>query len=185
MRSPRTLKGSRRAAKGAKFTDMETKSSPSKRGTCVLCDRSLGAEPGRHSGPSIGFCPGCAGDLGIVPVENLLHLGPEQYDRLPFGFITVDLDGNIVGFNAFETAYSGLREETVVGRNFFGDIAPCTSVREFEGRFRDMIQSGGEAVARFRYVFRFAGGERLVQVSMTFIASESRGIIIVRDLDAA
>jgi photoactive yellow protein len=185
MCSPHTSEGSRRAANGAKFTDMETKSPPSKRGTCVLCDRSLGAEPGRHSGPSIGFCPGCAGDLGIVPVENLLHLGPEQYDRLPFGFITVDLDGNIVGFNAFETAYSGLREETVVGRNFFGDIAPCTSVREFEGRFRDMIQSGGEAVARFRYVFRFAGGERLVQVSMTFIASESRGIIIVRDLDAA
>jgi photoactive yellow protein len=165
---------------------METKSPPSERGTCVLCDRNLGAPTGRRgSGPSIGFCPGCAGDLGIVPVENLLHLGPEQYDKLPFGFIKVEPDGTIVGFNAFETAYSGLREEHVVGRNFFSDVAPCTSVREFEGRFREMIQGGGEGVARFRYVFRFAGGDRLVQVSMTFISSEERGIIIVRDLDAA
>ena len=97
----------------------------------------------------------------------------------------MDRDGNIVRFNAFETAYSGLREEDVVGRNFFLDVAPCTSVRDFEGRFHDMIMGDGDGVARFRYVFRFSGGERLVQVSMTFIASEERGIIIVRDLDAA
>lgn len=179
------IEGSPCAADGAKFMNMDTKSPISERGTCVLCDRTLGFEPGRRSGPTIGFCPGCAGELGIVPVEDLLHLGAEHYDQLPFGFITVDRDGNIVRFNAFETAYSGLREEDVVGRNFFVDVAPCTSVRDFEGRFRDMIAGGGEGVARFRYVFRFAGGERLVQVSMTFISSEERGIIIVRDLDAA
>lgn len=163
---------------------MDTTSPLSERGTCVLCDRTLGNEAAPRSGPTIGFCPACAADLGIVPVESLLHLGPEEYDRLPFGFITVDSDGAILRFNAFETRYSGLREEDVLGRNFFRDVAPCTAVREFEGRFRGMID-GGDGVARFRYVFRFAGGERLVQVAMTFISSESRGIIIVRDLDAA
>jgi hypothetical protein len=40
-------------------------------------------------------------------------------------------------------------------------------------------------VARFRYVFRFNGGARLVQISMTYVPAEQRGIIIVRDLDAA
>ncbi|HEX6042387.1 PAS domain-containing protein [Longimicrobium sp.] len=164
--------------------DTTSPSPLSDRGTCVLCDRTLGSE-GPRSGPTIGFCPTCAGDLGIVPVENLLQLGPSDYDRLPFGFITVDRDGVIQRFNAFETAYSGMREEDVLGRNFFQDVAPCTSVRDFEGRFRTMIQDGSDGVARFRYVFRFGGGERLVQVSMTFIASEDRGIIIVRDLDAA
>jgi photoactive yellow protein len=157
----------------------------SARSTCVLCDRTLGSEAGRRTGPTIGFCPACAGELGIVPVESLLHLTPAEYDRLPFGFITVDRDGKIVGFNAFETAYSGLQADDVVGRSFFRDVAPCTSVQEFEGRFREMITGGQDGVSRFRYVFRFAGGERLVQVAMTFIASESRGIIIVRDLDAA
>ena len=157
----------------------------SDRGTCVLCDRALGSTDAPRTGPPIGFCPGCAGELGIVPVENLLQLRPEDYDQLPFGFVSVDRDGNIVGFNAFETRYSGLQPEAVVGRNFFRDIAPCTAVREFEGRFRGMIDADEAAVARFRYLFRFDGGERLVQVSMTFIASEDRGIIIVRDLDAA
>ena len=164
---------------------MDATSPLSQRGTCVLCDRALGSPDAPRSGPAIGFCPACAGELGIVPVESLLQLGPAEYDRLPFGFITVDADGNILRFNAFETRYSGLREEDVAGRNFFRDVAPCTAVRDFEGRFREMIAGGGDGVARFRYVFRFRGGERLVQVSMTFIASEARGIIIVRDLDAA
>jgi photoactive yellow protein len=164
---------------------MDTTSPLSQRGTCVLCDRALGSQGGRRSGPTIGFCPTCAGELGIVPVENLLHVGRDEYDRLPFGYITIDRGGTILQFNAFETAYSGLRENEVLGRNFFRDVAPCTAVREFEGRFREMIDGGGEGIARFRYVFRFAGGERLVQVAMTFIASEDRGIIIVRDLDAA
>lgn len=164
---------------------MDTISPQSERGTCVLCDRTLGSATLRRSGPSIGFCPGCAGELGMVPVEDLLQLGPADYDQLPFGFITVDRDGNILRFNAFETAYSGMREEDVVGSNFFLDVAPCTSVRDFEGRFREMISEGTDGVARFRYVFRLGGAERLVQVSMTFIASEDRGIIIVRDLDAA
>jgi photoactive yellow protein len=155
------------------------------RGTCVLCDRALGSEQRPRTGPPIGFCPTCAGELGIVPVENLLQIPATEYDRLPFGFITVDREGSVVAFNAFETEHSGLRQEDVVGRSFFHDVAPCTSVREFEGRFREMIDGGRSEVARFRYLFRFAGGERLVQVSMTFISSEERGIIIVRNVDAA
>jgi photoactive yellow protein len=164
---------------------MDTKSPLSDRGTCVLCDRTLGDESRPRTGPPIGFCPTCAGELGIVPIENLLHVGSSEYDRLPFGFITVDRTGTVVDFNAFEAAYSGLKPEEVVGRSFFHDVAPCTSVQEFEGRFRAMIDRGQSEVARFKYLFRFGGGERLVQVSMTFIATEDRGIIIVRDLDAA
>jgi photoactive yellow protein len=162
---------------------MET-SPLSARGTCVLCDRSFAADRPR-TGPPIGFCASCAAELGIVPAEDLLSLPPDACNGLPFGFITVDRDGVIVGFNAFETSYSGLTAPEVVGRSFFHDVAPCTSVKEFEGRFRRMVEAGAAEVARFRYVFRFRGGERLVQVSMTYVPSEQRGIIIVRDLDAA
>ena len=164
---------------------METSPSPlSARGTCVLCDRSFPADRPR-TGPPIGFCASCAAELGIVPAEDLLAFPPDACDRLPFGFITVDRDGTVVGFNAFETGYSGLAPQEVVGRSFFHDVAPCTSVKEFEGRFRQMVEADKPEIARFRYVFRFKGGERLVQVSMTYVPSEQRGIIIVRDLDTA
>jgi photoactive yellow protein len=162
---------------------MET-SPLSARSTCVLCDRTFPADRPR-TGPPIGFCASCAAELGIVPAEDLLSYSREACDGLPFGFITVDADGVIVGFNAFETSYSGLSAPEVVGRSFFHDVAPCTSVKEFEGRYRKMVDAGTPDIARFRYVFRFRGGERLVQVSMTYVPSEQRGIIIVRDLDAA
>ena len=162
---------------------MET-SHLSARGTCVLCDRSFPADRPR-TGPPIGFCATCAAELRIVPVDDLLALDADVCNRLPFGFITVDRDGVILAFNAFETRYSGLTPEEVAGRSFFRDVAPCTSVQEFEGRFRGMVEANRAGVARFRYVFRFAGGERLVQVSMTYVPSEQRGILIVRDLDAA
>jgi len=150
----------------------------------VLCDRSFAADRPR-SGPPIGFCPTCAAELGIVPAEDLTSLPTDVCNRLPFGFITIDRDGVIQGFNAFETSYSGLTAPEVVGRSFFHDVAPCTSVKEFEGRYRRMVEAGTPGIERFRYVFRFAGGERLVQVSMTYVPSEQRGILIVRDLDAA
>ena len=162
---------------------MET-SPLSARGTCVLCDRSFRADRPR-TGPPIGFCATCAAELNIVPVEDLLSLDSAAGDRLPVGFITVDRDGIIVGFNAMETTYSGLDASEVVGRSFFHDVAPCTSVKEFEGRFREMVETGTAGIARFRYVFRFKGGARLVQISMTYVPAEQRGIIIVRDLDAA
>jgi photoactive yellow protein len=162
---------------------MET-SPLSARGTCVLCDRQFRADRPR-TGPPIGFCATCAAELSIVPVEDLLSLDAAAGDRLPVGFITVDNDGIILGFNALESSYSGLAASDVVGRSFFHDVAPCTSVKEFEGRFRTMVQTGTSGVARFRYVFRFNGGARLVQISMTYVPAEERGIIIVRDLDAA
>lgn len=162
---------------------MET-SPLSARGTCVLCDRSFPVDRPR-TGPPIGFCATCAAELGIVPAEDLLTFSQEACNRLPFGFITVNRDGIIVSFNAFETNYSGLGEADVVGRSFFHDVAPCTSVKEFEGRFREMVEGDATDITRFRYVFRFKGGERLVQVSMTYVPSEQRGIIIVRDLDTA
>lgn len=162
---------------------MET-SPLSARGTCVLCDRQFRADRPR-TGPPIGFCATCAAELGMLPVEDLLALDHRDSDRLPVGLITIDRDGVIQGFNAFESNYSGLAERDVVGRSFFHDVAPCTSVKEFEGRFRQMVADDAAGVARFRYVFRFKGGERLVQISMTYVPAEQRGIIIVRDLDAA
>lgn len=153
-------------------------------GSCVLCDRALARSSGRDTGPGLGFCPACAGELGMVPAEDLLELTAPQVDRLPFGFIAIDAEGTVISYNTFEEQLSGFARHDVVGRSFFREVAPCTSVRDFEGRFRDMVATGESALARFRYVFRFAGGERLVQITMTYLPPEGRGILIVRDLPA-
>lgn len=149
---------------------------------CVLCDRPLPPDAAR--GPQVGFCASCAGELGIVPAEDLLHLDHAAYDRLPFGFIVLDEHGYVEEYNQAESRLSGLSPGRVVGRHFFRDVAPCTAVREFQGRFMDMVAADRPAVARLRYAFRFTGGERLVQVVMAYIPRERRGVLIVRPVDS-
>lgn len=153
-------------------------------GSCVLCDRPLAGGRG-DADPTIGFCAHCASELGMVPTEDLFCLSPDDIDALPFGFVTVDAEGVVEAFNAFEQQMSGLAPTRVLGRNFFRDVAPCTSVQEFEGRFRAMVERDSAGMERFRYVFRFRGGERLVQITMTYLPDRRRGILIVRAMDRA
>lgn len=152
-------------------------------GTCVLCDRPLASGGGVE--PHIGFCPRCAAELGMIPAEDVLGLSREDLDLLPFGFVTVDDHGIIEAFNAFESQLSGLQAARVMGRNFFREVAPCTAVKEFEGRFRAMVESGEAGMDRFRYLFRFNSGERLVQITMTYLPDKKKGVLIVRSLDRA
>lgn len=149
-------------------------------GTCVLCDRPLAG-----STSNIGFCPQCAGELGMMPVEDLMNLSAADLDLLPFGFVTVDEEGTVEAFNAFESQLSGLQAARVLGRNFFRDVAPCTAVKEFEGRYRAMVQAGQPGMERFRYIFRFNSGERLVQITMTYLPEKKKGVLIVRNMDRA
>ena len=153
-------------------------------GTCVLCDRPIPA-PDAGAEPRIGFCPRCAAEMGMVPSEDLFDLTTEDLDQLPFGFVTVDEDGVVEAFNAFESQLSGLTAARVLGRNFFRQVAPCTAVQEFEGRFRRMVEQGIAGMERFRYLFRFNEGERLVQITMTYLPEKRKGVLIVRSLDRA
>jgi photoactive yellow protein len=48
-------------------------------------------------------------------------------DALPFGVVTMLLDGTVTGYNLAESRLSGLTRESVMGRNFFSSVAPCTN----------------------------------------------------------
>ena len=149
--------------------------------TCVVCDRAVPTLRQRM-GPTVGFCASCAAELDLVPTEDLSELLPSEIDRLPFGYIALDRDGTVLRFNAYESRLSGLQRDDVVGRSFFGDVAPCAAVREFGGRYEDMVAAGRTAAERFRYVFRFRGNERLVQIYLSFIPERGEGLILVREL---
>lgn len=149
--------------------------------TCVLCDRSV-PRVQLPAGPSIGFCAACAAELDLLPVEDLSHLSPEEIDRLPFGYVSLDPEGIVLRFNAHESRRSGLDPREVVGRDFFREVAPCTSVQAFAGRYERMVRGEGPTAERFRYVFRFRGSERLVQVFLSYIPSKAEGMIVVREL---
>jgi photoactive yellow protein len=88
-------------------------------------------------------------------------------DALPFGVIVVDRTGTILEYNAYESKLAGLSRARVVGRNFFHDVAPCTAIREFEGRFNDFLASPDTSIEPFEFEFPFSAGPQ--RVSIVFV----------------
>jgi photoactive yellow protein len=89
------------------------------------------------------------------PIYGADALTSAELDALPYGMIQLDSRGVVLRYSQAESRLSGLAAGDVVGRRFFDDIAPCTRVREFEGRFLDGVRAQQlDAVFTFRFAFR-------------------------------
>jgi photoactive yellow protein len=98
----------------------------------------------------------------------LRSLPEEELDALPYGLVILDAEGNVLRYNDTESSMVGLPPEKVEGRNFFRDIAPCTRVRQFEGRFREFARTARSySVETFDFVFRFARQTQHVTIYLT------------------
>lgn len=111
-------------------------------------------------------------DEEAPPGPTLIELGirvedldESTIDTCPFGVIRIDSAGKILAYNSYEERLAGLRREDVLGKSFFFEVAPCTRVRAFYGRFLDGI-ARGSLHAVFGFVFPFASGDRRVQITL-------------------
>lgn len=92
-------------------------------------------------------------------------LDEDALNHLPFGAIKVDREGRIAFYNEGEARISGRRPEGVIGRRFFHEVAPCTNMPGFYGRFLDVVV-GQRAHVRFLFVFDFAMRPTRVRIDM-------------------
>lgn len=95
---------------------------------------------------------------GAAPSADVIYsadtLSPSELDALPYGMIQLDSNGNILRYSSAETRLSGLTADQCVGRSFFDEIAPCTHVQEFYGRFLRGVEAQQlDAVFTFRFAF--------------------------------
>ena len=119
----------------------------------------------------------------LEQASQSLHL-----DDLPFGVIVVDRRGTILEYNVYESELAGLSRERVMGRNFFHDVAPCTAIREFEGRFEAFLSSPDTSIEPFEFLFPFARGAQRVSVvfvRMNFDSDRATICIARRDEPSA
>lgn len=115
-------------------------------------------------------------------VETLLSqldtISQAELDRLPVGMIQLDREGKVLRYNRAEGDLARRDPQAQVGRSFFDDVAPCTRVREFHGRFC-------EGVARralnetFAYTFAFAHGKVDVVITLFYSASTDTVWVLV------
>lgn len=120
--------------------------------------------------------------------DDLSHLSSSAIDSLPFGYIALSPDGTIRKYNRYEADLARKDPKEVLGKNFFREVAPCTQVREFEGRFRSFVdQEDGEATSTLSFDFEFTFRHGSQRVRIGFVRSPlDREVIVtvnrVRDL---
>lgn len=120
----------------------------------------------------------------LQELESIDRMSPEELDALPFGAIHLDRDGTILKYNMTESKLTGRDPKRVIGRNFFTDVAPCTNVQGFAGRFREGVAKGDMHVI-FPYRFDFEMAPRDVTVTLFYSQQTQSAWVFVRATSAS
>lgn len=82
-------------------------------------------------------------EFGKSDIENVMSgMSADQIDELAFGAIQLDGNGQILKYNSAEGAITGRDPKSVIGRNFFTEVAPCTNTPAFKGAFDEGVKAG-------------------------------------------
>jgi photoactive yellow protein len=120
--------------------------------------------------------------LDAETYRRIESLSPPELDALPFGIIQLDANGVILHYNTYESQLAQLRPEDVIGRDFFREVAPCTDVQAFRGRFVQGV-ARQQLDERFRYHFPFAKGPRDVLITLFYSAATRSVFVLVQPVE--
>ena len=124
---------------------------------------------------------------GTAVKDDLTHMTASAIDSLPFGYIALSPDGTVRKYNRYEADLARKDPKDVLGKNFFREVAPCTQVQEFEGRFREFVAGEhGSSQLAFEFTFAFRHGHQRVRIGFVRSPVEREVIVTVnrvRQLD--
>ena len=87
----------------------------------------------------------------------------------------------MIFYNAAESRFSGRSVEAVVGRDFFRDVAPCTDLPAFRGRFLEGVRRGALDEG-FVFTFGFEPAPVRVEVWLRSAREPDRYWVMIRSL---
>jgi photoactive yellow protein len=116
----------------------------------------------------------------VQDAESIDRMSETELDALPFGAIRLDRDGKVLSYNAAESKLTGRDPQRVIGRNFFTEVAPCTNVQEFAGRFREGVANRKMHVI-FPYRFDFEMAPRDVTITLFYSDQTECAWVFVRE----
>ena len=96
-----------------------------------------------------------------APLQRLLASDQEDslvddvVDALPVGVIVLDSEGRVVRYNHQEQIISRRRRESVIGKSFFHEVAPCTRTSELAPAFYEYVAHGGVLEVDLAFTFPF------------------------------
>jgi photoactive yellow protein len=99
-------------------------------------------------------------------IDNVLNrMAEKDIDKLAFGAVELDKNGTVLRYNAAEGAITGRSPTAVIGKNFFREVAPCTSKPAFKGVFDAGVRND-DLNTMFEYVFDYQMKPTKVKVHM-------------------
>ena len=113
-------------------------------------------------------------------LESIDKMAESDLDELPFGAIGLDRNGKVLSYNKAESNLTGRKKELVIGKNFFTEVAPCTNVQAFAGKFREGV-ARGEMHEIFPYRFDFKMAPRDVTVTLFYSKQTDSAWVFVRE----
>ena len=105
--------------------------------------------------PTPAALPALDPNAASALLESADAMTPAELDALPYGMIQLDASGRILKYNAVESRLASLPQAQAIGKQFFTEIAPCTKVQAFYGRFREgVIRESLDATFQFHFAFK-------------------------------
>jgi photoactive yellow protein len=113
-------------------------------------------------------------------IERADVLTEDELDNLPVGMIQLDRNGTVLRFNQAESDLAHVPKTQALGKSFFDEVAPCTKVQDFHGRFLEGVERRSLHTV-FPYQFRFRDGrQKDVIISMFYSASTDTVWVLVQ-----
>ncbi len=103
--------------------------------------------------------------FGTNDIDNILAREPARAESLPFGAVLLDRMGRIAKYNKAEGLIAGRDPASVIGRDFFNEIAPCAKGKRFHGEFLKFNRTG-QANVMLDYKFNYKGAEVAVKIHL-------------------
>lgn len=91
----------------------------------------------------------------ILSSEEDDRLVDDLLDALPVGVIVLDQGGKVIRYNAQEQALSHRSRESVLGKSFFDEVAPCTRASDLAPAFGRYVAEGGSLAEDIQLQFPF------------------------------
>ncbi len=134
-------------------------------------------------GPPFALAGVHTGQASAV-LEAADAMTPEELDALPYGMIQLDGAGRILKYNAVESRLASLAPKHAVGKQFFTEIAPCTKVQQFYGRFKDgVVRESLDTSFEFHFAFKQAPRDVTVRL---FYSRRTRSVwVMISDHQSA
>lgn len=148
---------------------------------CAWCARVMREGPADLP-TTHGICASCMKAFGDDEIDDVTELTVEQADALPWGVVRLVGDGVIERYNSVESSISHRRPSEVIGKHFFREVAPCTAVKEFEGRLQALRATKRSGADEIEFQFRFPDRSMRVRIRMVYAAAHDKTLLLVHPL---